>query len=320
MAEHGLPSRRPTLLGQGSVPTSRDHLTPQRPKMLRGATALLPILLALAAPPARAQTDALPPDKSGYTLFNPTPSAAMRDFNADRPTRSNGPITVDAGHLQIESDLAAYTHSTAAGTTTRLIQAFDPVLKLGITNRIDLELQFTGYNWLSATPRDNQANLASARGAGDLVVRTKVNLFGNDGGGPALALIPYIKVPTAAATIGNGHTEGGLIAPLALPLPWNLVLTLVPELDILKNQFDAGHHLNATGVIDLGYSPIKAVTLYAELYAARGADKRIPPVYTVDTAIAWMLTNTLQLDLGTNIGLNRNAPNLQLYTGIAERF
>ena len=244
----------------------------------------------------------------------------MRDFNADRPTRSNGPITVDAGHLQIESDLAAYTHSTAAGTTTRLIQAFDPVLKLGITNRIDLELQFTGYNWLSATPRDNQANLASARGAGDLVVRTKVNLFGNDGGGPALALIPYVKIPTAAAAVGNGHTEGGLIAPLAIPLPWNLVLTLVPELDVLTNQSDAGHHLNAAGVIDLGYSPTKAVTLYAELYAARGADKRIPPVYTVDAAIAWMLTNTLQLDLGTNIGLNRNAPNLQLYTGIAQRF
>ena len=288
--------------------------------MLRAATVLIAILLALAAPPAHAQTNALPLDKSGYTLLNPTPPAAMRDFNADRPTRSNGPITVDAGHLQIESDLAAYTHSTASGTTTRLIQAFDPVLKLGITNRIDLELQFTGYNWLSATPLDNQTNLASARGAGDLVVRAKVNLFGNDGGGPALALIPYVKFPTATAPIGNGHTEGGLIAPLAIPLPWNLVLTLGPELDVLTNQSNTGHHLNAAGVIDLGYSPIKAITLYAELYAARGADKRIPPVYTVDAAVAWMLTNTLQLDLGTNIGLNRNAPNLQLYTGIAQRF
>ena len=98
------------------------------------------------------------------------------------------------------------------------------------------------------------------------------------------------------------------------------MLTLVPELDVLTNQSNAGHHLNTTGVIDLGYSPTKAVTLYAELYAARGADKRIPQVYTVDAAIAWMLTNTLQPDLGTNIGLNRNAPHLQLYTGIAQRF
>ena len=310
----------PTPPCQGRVPASRG---PPHPLKAENA----PRRYSPSCHPARpcrptrlAQTDAVLPDKSGYTLVNPTPPAALRDFNADRPTRSNGPITVDAGHLQIETDLAAYTHSTAAGTTTRLIQAFDPVLKLGITNRIDLELQFTGYNWLSATPRDNPANLASARGAGDVVVRSKVNLFGNDGGGPALALIPYVKLPTAAAAIGNGHTEGGLIAPLSIPLPWNFVLTLVPELDVLTNQSNAGHHLNATGVIDLGYSPIKAVTLYAELYAARGADSAFPPVYTADAAIAWMVTNTFQVDIGTNIGLNRNAPNLQLYTGIAQRF
>ncbi len=287
--------------------------------MLRVATALLSGIVVLAGSPACAQTDPPVVDKSSYTLFNPTPLANMRDFNADRPTRSNGPITVDAGHLQIESDFTAYTHSNAGGTTTRLLQTLDPVLKLGLTNRVDLELQFTGYNWLSATPRDNQANIASARGAGDLVARTKVNLFGNDGG-PALALIPYVKFPTAAAGAGNGNTEGGLIVPLSIPLPWNFVLTLVPELDVLRNQANAGHHLNTTGVIDLGYSPIKAVTLYAELYAARGADKGNPAVYTIDTAISWMLTDTLQLDLGTNIGLNRNAPNLQLYTGIAKRF
>ena len=194
------------------------------------------------------------------------------------------------------------------------------MLKLGVTKNVDLELQFTGYNWFSVTPRDNPANLASGRGAGDLLLRAKVNLFGNGGGGPALGLIPYVKLPTAAGSIGNGHTEGGLIASLALPLPGNFVLTLAPELDVLTNLTDPGHHLNATGIIDLGYSPIKAVTLFAELYAARGADQHIPPVYTFDTAIAWMLTNALQLDLGANIGLNRNAPNLQLYTGIAQRF
>ena len=300
-----------------SISTFRYN-SPLRANMLRAVTAFLSVVLPLAASPACAQTDAPAVDKSSYTLLNPTPLASLRDFSADRPTRSNGPITVDAGHLQVESDFAAYTHSNAGGTTTRLTQAFDPVLKLGLTNCVDLELQFTGYNWLSVTSRDNQTNLASARGAGDLIARTKVNLLGNDGG-PALAVIPYVKFAAAAAGVGNGNTEGGLIAPLSIPLPRNFVLTLMPELDVLRNQSNAGHHLNATGVIDLGYSPIKAVTLYAELYVARGTDKGTPAVYTVDTAVSWMLTDTLQLDVGTNIGLNRNAPNLQLYTGIAQR-
>ena len=37
------------------------------------------------------------PDKSEYTLFNPTPKDKMRDFSTDRPTKSNVPYTVDAG-------------------------------------------------------------------------------------------------------------------------------------------------------------------------------------------------------------------------------
>ncbi len=291
-------------------PTTR-HRTHHRAATLALAT------LALATPPANAQPAPPPPDKSGYTLFNPKPAADLRDFSADRPTRSTGPITVDAGAWQIETDLVAYTHTTAGGTTTRLVQAFDPVLKLGLTNSIDAELQFTGYNWLSTTPRN--PTTPSANGPGDVLLRAKINLFGNEGGA-ALALIPYVKFPTAAAGLGNGHTEGGIVAPYALPLPANLVLTLAPELDVLTNQADAGHHLNATGVIDLGYSPSKTVTLFAELAASRGADRRIPPAYTADAAIAWLLTSTLQLDLGTNIGLNRAAPNLQLYTGLAKRF
>lgn len=277
----------------------------------------------LAAPGAANAQDA-PTDKSAYTLFDPAPPDKLRPFSPDRPTRNTSPYTVDAGHLQIETDIAAYTHSTAAGTTTRLWQTADPVVKLGLTNRWDIEVQFTGYNWLSVSPRGNQAGLASARGVGDLVLRSKINLFGNDAppdaNKPAFALIPYVKFPTAAGNIGNGHTEGGVVAPLAIPLPGNLVLTLAPELDVLKNQTDAGHHLNVTGVIDLGYALTKNVTVYAELYAARGADKRTPPVYTFDTALAWMVTETLQLDVGANIGLNRNAPNLQLYSGVSRRF
>jgi hypothetical protein len=62
------------------------------------------------------------------------------------------------------------------------------------------------------------------------------------------------------------------------------------------------------------------MTVYGELYSALGADKRTPPVYTFDAAISYALTDTLQLDVGANIGLNRNAPNLQLYTGVAQRF
>ena len=43
------------------------------------------------------------PDKSQYTLFNPTPAKCMREFDPDRPDITDSPFTIDAGHIQFET-------------------------------------------------------------------------------------------------------------------------------------------------------------------------------------------------------------------------
>ena len=273
----------------------------------------MPILAALVAQPAFAEP-AETPDKSGYTFFDPTPASALRSFNTDRPTKSNVATTVDAGHVQYESDLVNYSHSNVGGVSTRLVAAFDPVLKVGLTNRTDLEVQFGGYQWLSG----NQRSIA-ARGAGDLTIRTKINLFGNEGGA-AVALIPYVKFATAAGGLGNGHTEGGVIAPISLPLPLGFTLLLGAEVDVLRNAADSGHHFNFTQLANISHPVGDKVNVYAEVYSMLGTDHRTPPVYTFDAAATYAVTDTLQLDVGANVGLNRAAPNLQIYTGIGQRF
>jgi hypothetical protein len=50
------------------------------------------------------------PDKNQYWLLNPVPPDQMRSFSTDRPTKSNVPYTVDAGHFQYETDLVNFTH------------------------------------------------------------------------------------------------------------------------------------------------------------------------------------------------------------------
>jgi hypothetical protein len=42
------------------------------------------------------------PDKSHYTLFNPTPVDLRRPYNTDRPSKTDSPFTIDAGVFQIE--------------------------------------------------------------------------------------------------------------------------------------------------------------------------------------------------------------------------
>jgi hypothetical protein len=41
------------------------------------------------------------PDKSQYTLFNPTPIDLRRAYNTDRPSKTDSPFTIDAGVFQI---------------------------------------------------------------------------------------------------------------------------------------------------------------------------------------------------------------------------
>src|SRR3979490_2793053 len=62
-----------------------------------------------AGPGVDAASSAPKPDKSQYTLFNPTPTSQMRDFNPDGPSQTDGPLTIDAGHFQIEMGLVTYS-------------------------------------------------------------------------------------------------------------------------------------------------------------------------------------------------------------------
>ena len=76
-----------------------------------------------AAPPlvkkaAKAGKSKAKPDKNQYWLFNPIPADQMRTFSTDRPTKSNVPYTVDAGHFQYETDLVNFTHQVSGSTRT----------------------------------------------------------------------------------------------------------------------------------------------------------------------------------------------------------
>jgi hypothetical protein len=63
-----------------------------------------------ATPASGTPIVAAPPDKGGYTLWNPTPRDKMRDMDTDRPNKTNTPHTIDAGHLQLETGLADYLY------------------------------------------------------------------------------------------------------------------------------------------------------------------------------------------------------------------
>jgi hypothetical protein len=258
-------------------------------------------------------------DKSGYTLLNPTPDDQMRAFSTDRPAKSNSPYTVDAGHFQYETDFPLYGYSRQGSVTTRQWTVADPTLKLGVTNWMDAELTVVPYTHIRIANRSTH-QAQTFQGFGDMVGRLKMNLFGNDGGDAALAVIPYVKVPTAAGNVGNGAFEGGVIAPLSLALPDDFTLIVMTEFDELKNIDDSGRHANFVNLVNISHSIVEGLTGSAELYSSVAESEGGKPIYTGDLSLAYAVTPSFQLDTGVNFGLSSTAPREQLYFGVSQRF
>ncbi|HZZ86723.1 MAG TPA: transporter, partial [Caulobacteraceae bacterium] len=166
--------------------------------------ALSAFAVMAGAPAWAGDAPAPAPDKSAFTVFDPTPPADLRMLCPDRPSKATGACTVDAGHWQVETDVYDITSQTSGGVTTRMEVFAAPTLKLGLTNTLDIEA--TIAPWEQVATRDRATGLATtAGGVGDLFLHAKLNLAGDDGGDVAFALDPYVKIPTAPSSLGNGR-------------------------------------------------------------------------------------------------------------------
>ena len=284
------------------------------------------LMLCALMPYANAADDAKSStDKSQFTILNPTPDDDLRTFSPDRPSKVTSPFTVDAGRLQIESDFGNYTHTNFQGMSTKTFQALDPTLKIGLLNNVDLEMTLNGYQNVKQTVSGIAGSGVRSTGFGDIFYRAKINLLGNEGGDYTFAVIPYLKVPSSSAAslaIGNGVVEGGGLAVLQIALPQDFTLILQTEGDALKGGNDSNRHANFVNIINIAHAVpgIKDLTASAEVYTSISTDRFTPNQYTADFSLAYLLTKTTQIDVGTNVGLNRAAPDLQIYGGIAQRF
>src|SRR2546427_8758063 len=90
-------------------------------------------------------------DKSEFNLFNPTPPDLMREFTTDRPDKTESPYTVDAGHVQIEMDLANYSYDRRNPQhESRRVQTLNILatnFKLGLLNNLDVQLVSDDFLW-----------------------------------------------------------------------------------------------------------------------------------------------------------------------------
>ena len=246
-------------------------------------------------------------DKSDYHFFNPTPRAEMRELSPDRPDATESPLTVDAGHYAVEMSLLDWRRNN--GDNTYIVAATN--FKIGLTNNVDLQTVFEFFSW------EDPAEGSGLEGFGDVQLRLKWNLWGNDGGDTALAIFPFVKIPTGTE-LSNGEVEGGLIIPFGTSLTDRLGVGIMPEIDWVYNEGGDDYDVEFLHTFVLGYEISEKVGGFLEYIGVAGEASG----YSVSLAggFTYAVNDDFMLDVGTRVGLNDNAEDFGLFMGFTRRF
>ena len=282
--------------------------------------AMASIVWGMVAPVARAEE--VLPDKNGYTLFEPTPDKYLREMSPDRPDKTDSPFTVDAGHFQLEMDYVNFTDDTptaAHGNVKTDAYQIAPInIKVGVLNNVDVQLVFEPWTW-QRNKNETTGVVETDSGFGDTTLRTKVNLIGNDGGFFALALIPYVTLPTAQDNLGAGGVEGGVGIPYAFDVPnWDVGLQTTVSYD--HDNAGNGYHAEIANSVSVGHAVIGPLEYHVEFYGSVSTERNSNWVGTVDTWLTYQVNKNLIFDGGIYIGVTPAADNWHPWIGMTWRY
>lgn len=298
----------------------------RRSVFTRFRATLLCCLLLQAVPDVFAQSAGSsepPADKRRFSLFNPTPVALLRELSTDRPDKTESPYTVDAGHFQAEIDLLSYSYDRDnVERADRTVETFAiaPInFKIGLLNNMDLQIVVETYNIQRTRDRDARAN-EQISGLGDVTVRWKTNLWGNDGGNTAFGVMPFVKFPTNQHGLGNDAVEGGIILPLAVSLPADFNLGAMTEVDFVQNEDSSDYHGEFINSITVGHSIVGELSGYVEFFSNVSTERNAEWVGTFDFGFTYGIGPNVQLDAGMNVGVTESADDLNPFVGLSVRY
>ena len=300
----------------------------QRPRdfHFRACLCLVPALLgleAIAGAGDEIPAAGLPTDKGSYSLFHPVPRNLMRPMILDRPDKTESPYTVDAGHFQMEMDLINYGWDRENGeggdVTTAGFSAGAMNWKVGLVNHVDLQVIVQSFNRLRVD--DPSAGPPVIRsGFGEVLNRLKINLWGDDGGPTALAVMPFVTWPTAGNDLGATDVEGGIVIPFAVELPAGWGLGMMTQVEVRPGAEGDGIDNSFINTVTVGHDLIGPLAAYAEFFSEVRTESGSLWIGTVDLGLTWTLSDDWILDAGINIGVTRSAPDLNPFAGLSCRF
>jgi len=253
-------------------------------------------------------------DKRGYHLFNPVPMDQLREMVGDRPDGTENPTTVDPGRVQVETSFFEWSRDWQGGERSEEFVYGAMNFRFGLLHDLELQVIFDLYT--RAETRGGGVLLDRTEGFSDVMLRPKWNLWGNEGGETALALMPTVKIPTSRG-VSNGEVEGGIAVPFAIDPGGAFDLGFMAEVLWLHDEDRGRHEPEFLHTAVVGCELSERVGTYLEYIGIAGPGSYRPHL---SSGLTFGLNENTVLDLGVIVGLNEAAEDLRLFSGITVRF
>lgn len=229
-------------------------------------------------------------------------NSTIREMSTDRPDVTESAYTVPAGHFQLETDLIKFSTEKISGITFKETEVNAFNFKYGISKSIDLQLVIESILITrTITPVSKERTI----GPGDITFRVKKNIFGNDEGKIALALMPFINIPAGRK---DSKFSAGIVIPLAISLGKNWdagteVQTVIGEESVSK-KIIAANLFSAT----VGHPVCKNLGFFIETVVTNSQKEWS---LLGNGGIEYAVSPDFKMDAGFNLGLAGS--NAQIY-------
>ncbi len=253
---------------------------------------------------------------AAYNLFDPVPRTDMRELSTDRPDTTESPHTVDAGHYQIEWEAVSYGRDREHGVRTEVVTS-SINLKAGLSDNVDVQFVLEPYTHVKT---ESAARTITESGLNDTEIRLKINLWGNDGGDTAFALMPFVRLPTHDNAFGeDGKTEGGLIAPLGFSLPGGWESAVMLEVDAVRNDDNDGYVAEFLQSITFAHDLGVDLGGFVEFVNVKRDESDADAEVYFNAGLTYAFGADMQLDGGFNAGLSEAAEDGRVFIGFSWR-
>ncbi len=246
-----------------------------------------------------------------------TEQQPVRPLSTDRPDQTESAHTVPKGWFQVESNLVSFSRTYGASEQAQDTSLCDFIFKYGITHNTDLQIGWAPR--LLHREKDADGFLTDkSSGRGDIYLRMKTGLVGNDEGSYALALLPWVKAPTATTGFGNNAWEYGLTINQEVDIGggWELGSSIFLAMAVTDER---QRYFEPAFTLAIGRDLTEKLAFYVETYQGWLNSEERYLQSSFDGGLTYLVTPDLKFDVGMNWFFNGNQT-LNPFVGVSFRF